>query len=232
MRNRRKPIRKINYRRRNSDDGLAMKLLTFGIVTFAILFWVGGLFNYNRGGKPNYTEEHGNTYYEKQLQEFLQNENVLITDRINYDFSKLSCPKDIFMIADTIANIEGLPTFIWYVVAGMESQFNPKTRSVSDINDNRGLFGIDVKGVDNLDKLKIYQPVYNSELAIPKLKEVYDVGVSLELTGLDLAIYIAKQYIELQLEEGREEQYESMGLYVKSTITKYYHELQLAEIWE
>ena len=232
MRNRRKPIRKINYRRRNNDDGLAMKLLTFGIVTFAILFWAGGIFNYNRGDKPEYTQEKADTYYERQLQEFVQRENIPITDRINYDFNKLSCSKDIFMIVDTIAKEEELPVFVWYSIAGMESQFEPKTKTISELTDNRGLFGIDVKIDGDIDKLKVYEPTYNSQLAIPRLKELHYRGIGLGLSGLDLAIHVAEQYIGLELKKGNEEQYESMRLYVKSTITKYYHELQLAEIWE
>ena len=201
-------------RKVGKEESAVKSILIILVMIIAVYYLIGVLKTYN--------EDNTTTYHINEFNKYIENGNIAITDAtLRYEFAKLSCPKDIFIIVDTIAQQLGLPTEIWYPIVGMESKFEPKTRSKTETVDARGLFGIDVNQYPEIDKLEVYQPIYNANFQITKLIPIWEEGMKLGLDGADLVYYTA-HYHKLEIND------EDIERYIKSTITKYSHELELA----
>ena len=215
--------RRVNNRRargynRNNNVNLWMFItlvLTLTFIGFSIV-------QFYKNNKPIYDNPNVNTY--DTYDEYIDSELIKEDLNTKYNLQKLTCSEEIFKIVDSIAESHNLPTYIWYSIVGMESQFNPKTRSITDTEDSRGLFQINTKVHHEVDKVQVYCPTYNSEYQIPKLATIYEEGLALGLESLDLVYYVVEHGQRPKLED------ENVKNYVKSAITQYYHELMMAEL--
>lgn len=147
-------------------------------------------------------------------------------ERIVYNLEKLTCPEDTFIRIKTIADKLGLPVEVWYPIVGYESEFKASNNTKTDQEDSRGIFQVNTwtNYPKNADPLKLYNLEFNCEYQIPELVKTYKEGKSKGLTGTALTEYVSRygQRPDWDNEKTRN--------YIKSTIKKYYYELQNAKL--
>jgi hypothetical protein len=148
------------------------------------------------------------------------------SERGLYNLDKLTCPEDTFVRIKTIGDRLGLPVEVWYPIAGYESEFKATNNTTTDREDSRGIFQVNTwtNYPKNADPLKLYNIEFNCEYQMPELVKTYKEGKEKGLTGTALTEYVSRY--------GQRPDWDNVKtrMYIKTTIKKYYFELQNAKL--
>lgn len=104
----------------------------------------------------------------------------------------MSLDPEIDKILTQVGNEIGLPKEVWYPIAMLESGGDPSARAVSDTEDSRGIFQVNILAHPDANSVALYDPEYNARYQMPELKRIYDQGVDLGVVGSDLPVYVEK----------------------------------------
>jgi hypothetical protein len=91
-----------------------------------------------------------------------------------------------------VAKKYNVPHWIWYPIAMTESGGNPHNQTVTDSEDSRGIFQVNIFAHPDANASMLYDAKYNAEYQMPEIAKYYNEGVSKGLTDLDLLNYTAK----------------------------------------
>ena len=99
---------------------------------------------------------------------------------------------EILKMLDTASQKSGIPLAVLYSIVMNESGGDPTSRAITDKEDSRGLFQVNVMAHPDANASQLFNPQYNIDYMLPELTRVYKDAVSKGLSGLSVALYVEK----------------------------------------